>query len=77
MNLVMGTQWFRSTELGRFDTLPESIRGFFDAVQTKLNLRWGGTFSTPDPVHIDDGLNLRDRRRFDAKLVSLWGAVKA
>jgi len=73
MNLTLGNRWFRSTELGSFDSLPEPIRVFLDSVQTKLNLRWGGTFSTPDPVHIDDGLNLRDRKKFDAKLATLWG----
>jgi len=76
MNLVLGNRWFRSTELGNFSSLPDPIRGFLDDVQTKLNLRWGGTFSTPDPVHIDDGLNLRDRKKFDAKLAALWGVAR-
>jgi hypothetical protein len=76
MNLVMNDRWFRSTELGRFDSLPGPIQSFLDGVQSRLKLRWGGKFSTPDPVHIDDGLNLRDRERFDAKLAALWGAPR-
>lgn len=76
MNLILGGRWFRSAELGRFDSLPDPIRAFLEGVQTKLDLRWGGTFSTPDPVHIDDGLNLRDRKKFDAKLATLWGVAR-
>ena len=76
MNLVLDGKWFRSVELKKFDTLPQPIQEFLHEVQSGLKLRWGGTFSTPDPVHIDDGLNLRDRKRFDAKLASLWGVAR-
>ena len=76
MNLIHDNQWFRSTELGRFDSLPQPVRDFLEAVQTQLKLRWGGKFSMPDPVHIDDGMNLNDRARFDAKLQALWGVSR-
>ena len=35
-------------------------------------LRWGNDFSTPDPVHIDNGLNLNHERAFRDKLMRLW-----
>jgi hypothetical protein len=76
MNLILGQQWFRSTQLGNFEALPQPIQDFLDGVQRDLKLRWGGKFSTPDPVHIDDGLNLNDRDRFNEKLVALWGPAQ-
>ena len=39
-------------------------------IRDDSELRWGGDFSPEDPVHIDDGLNVRDRDRWDKKLAS-------
>jgi hypothetical protein len=35
--------------------LPQSVAGFLQCVRD-AGLRWGGDFTTPDSVHIDDGL---------------------
>jgi len=36
---------------------------FTDWVKNHNQLRWGNSFN--DPVHIDDGINLRDRAKWD------------
>ena len=36
---------------------------FTDWLKNHNQLRWGNSFN--DPVHIDDGINLRDRARWD------------
>ena len=28
------------------------------------SLRWGGTFPNPDPVHVDDGINVRNPEKY-------------
>ena len=35
------------------------IRKFIDEVKLS-GMRWGGDFGKPDPVHFDDGLNIKD-----------------
>jgi len=35
----------------------DEILDFINEV-SKYGIRWGGKFSTPDPVHFDDGLNV-------------------
>jgi hypothetical protein len=37
-------------------SLPAPVAGFIQGIQAS-GLRWGGTFSKPDVVHIDDGYN--------------------
>lgn len=39
---------------------PEPVQAFIDCVQKK-GLRWGGKFPVYDPVHIDDGLEGKNR----------------
>lgn len=34
-------------------------------------LRWGGLFSTPDPVHFDDGLNIHNPALYNQLLANL------
>ena len=54
------------------DRLPEAsegVRGFLQSIRDDGNLRWGGDFGTPDPVHIDDHLNASEsewRDRYEA-----------
>ncbi|MDX1655038.1 MAG: peptidoglycan-binding protein [Candidatus Competibacteraceae bacterium] len=67
MNLVMGGDFFNSRALGSFSTLPGPIQTFLNAVRNDNDLRWGGDFTTPDPVHIDDGFNLKDSAGWDDK----------
>jgi hypothetical protein len=45
--------------LRRYPDVPTRVRRFLDAVRGHPLLRWGGDFSTPDVVHVDDGLKVR------------------
>jgi hypothetical protein len=66
MNVMLRGSLFTSRELKNFTRLPQEIQKFIQSIRD-ANLRWGGDFSDPDPVHIDDGLNLRDRDAWDEK----------
>ncbi len=37
----------------------EEVNNFLNLIRNDETLRWGGDFSDVDPVHIDDGLNIR------------------
>jgi hypothetical protein len=71
MNLRSSSGAFNSSLLRRANhpNLPAEIRGFVEDVRA-AGLRWGGDFDQEDPVHIDDGLNVRDpdlwKRKFQA-----------
>lgn len=67
MNIQMGGTLFNSNALGNFGSLPAAIKAFLTAIRNDPVLRWGGDFSPSDPVHIDDGLNLRDPSTWSAK----------
>jgi len=67
MNIQIGSTLFNSTDLGNFGSLPASIKSFIQAIRRDPDLRWGGDFTPIDPVHIDDGLNLRDPAAWNAK----------
>ncbi len=62
MNLQSAEGFFNSSALARDDlsSLPPDVKRFLDRVREHDSLRWGGDFSQEDPVHIDDGLNVRD-----------------
>jgi hypothetical protein len=55
-------RFYRSVELRRLDEQPEQIRAFIDALRSDGVIRWGGDFSTADPVHLDDGFFIRDQQ---------------
>jgi D-alanyl-D-alanine carboxypeptidase len=58
MNVMHGptkSQLCNSACLG--GTLPAAVQPFIDAVRADAGLRWGGDFTSKDPVHIDDHLN--------------------
>lgn len=42
---------------------PKPVKDFIDCVK-KAGLRWGGDFTKRDPVHIDDGLNVENPKRW-------------
>lgn len=68
MNVQIGDRLYNSDDLGDFENLPNSIKAFINGIRAVPNLRWGGDFNPdPDPVHIDDGLNVRNRDEWDAK----------
>jgi hypothetical protein len=48
------------------------IRKFINEVKA-AGIRWGGDFGKPDPVHFDDGLNLKDMTVWTAKYQKLHG----
>ena len=64
LNVVCEGEWFNSKRLASdaLRELPEShpVRQFLMDVQCDPGLRWGGDFSTPDPVHFDNNLVGRD-----------------
>ena len=68
LNLRSASGFFNSSRLRRANhpSLPDEIRGFLQDVR-QAGLRWGGDFDPEDPVHIDDGLNVRDRDLWKAK----------
>jgi hypothetical protein len=42
------------------------VKQFINEVKA-AGLRWGGDFGKPDPVHFDDGLNIKDMAKWTAK----------
>jgi len=75
MNVIFDGQHFRGQQLGQPSSLPPVVQGFLSRVAggLRFGLRWGGSFVPADPVHIDDGLNVRNQPLFDRKLRALWG----
>lgn len=47
------------------------VAGFIEAVRTDNVLRWGGSFVTPDCVHFDDNLVLRDPAEWQRRVEEL------
>ena len=71
MNLQLDSgDFFNSSKLKKLADQPRSVRDFIKKVQDDPELRWGGDFRTPDVVHIDDGLNLRQPDVWQAKFES-------
>lgn len=65
-----------------FDELPSGVQGFLQGIRDDPDLRWGGDFvdangdADPDPVHIDDRLNLNDPDEWEARFRALNGACE-
>jgi hypothetical protein len=49
---------------------PQSVTDFIQCVKD-AGLRWGGDFNTPDPIHIDDGLNVENRTEWEQRVNAL------
>jgi hypothetical protein len=64
INIRYNGKLYNSTDLGQFDNLPQAIKNFINGCKSH-GMRWGGDFSTKDPVHFDDGLNLNDKSAYD------------
>lgn len=45
--------------------LPKNIQNFLNKIMSHKQLRWGGNFNTPDPVHIDFPLNINNRKKWN------------
>ncbi len=65
INIRLGGKLFNSDRLGSFGTLPTEIQQFIKSIKNDPIMRWGGDFN--DPVHIDDGLNLREPTTWETK----------
>lgn len=50
--------------------LPLEVSGFIQDIRTDKDLRWGGDFGTPDPIHIDVGINLFDKEKWMEKYIT-------
>ena len=73
MNVQSGGRLYNSEALNNFESLPEDVQNFINAIRNDPGLRWGGDFSTTDPVHIDDNLNSDDaewQERYNATQAS-------
>lgn len=46
---------------------PVAVTNFIKKIQEDEDLRWGGDFNTADPVHIDDGLNVKNAAKWEGK----------
>lgn len=55
---------------------PTWVQSFIDGVK-KSGLRWGGGFSTYDPIHFDDGMNLSNGAAWKAKFEDLQANCQA
>ena len=53
-----------------------TVRQFINEVKATTGMRWGGDFKKPDPVHFDDGLNIKNMALWTSKYNELQG-VKA
>ncbi|MEO1396551.1 MAG: peptidoglycan-binding protein [Cyanobacteria bacterium J06634_5] len=67
MNIRYDGTLYNSLKLrnSNFILLPPPIQTFITRIREDKTLRWGGDFN--DPVHIDDGLNIRDRATWRKK----------
>jgi hypothetical protein len=45
--------------------LPSRVQNFIQEIRNDPQMRWGGDFGEEDPVHLDDGLNHRDRAEWE------------
>lgn len=67
MNLVYPGGWANSSYLKNKneENWDPSVTAFVKAIRDDKEQRWGGDFTPEDPVHIDDGLNVRDSEAWD------------
>lgn len=73
MNVQYGGTLYGSDKLANLQSLPQDVQEFLVTDVQAAQLTWGGTFSTPDLVHIDDRLNVTQWNVFQAKFSALWG----
>ena len=65
INAIDGGKWCNSRCLQSRPAGYSGVTCFINKIKGDPTLRWGGDFRTKDPVHIDDGLNLKDRPKYD------------
>ncbi|WP_460219750.1 M15 family metallopeptidase [Psychroserpens sp. MEBiC05023] len=76
MNVIYdNNKWANSKVLKKYPNIPDPVRRFIKAIIDDPDLRWGGTFQTKDPVHIDDGLN-RNMNQWKKRYKAMQQAVQ-
>lgn len=76
MNIIYGNNgWANSRVLNRYPEIPEPARIFIRSIIDDPRLRWGGTFTIKDSVHIDDGLN-KDMGKWKKRYMAMQKAVQ-
>ena len=68
-NLELDGAYYNSTRM-QSDT--GTVRQFINEVKAS-GMRWGGDFGKPDPVHFDDGLNIKNMTLWTEKYNKLHG----
>lgn len=59
MNLKYGNRLCNSVCLRNKKNHSVGVKCFIQKIKGDAGLRWGGDFSNPDPVHIDDEINIK------------------
>ena len=72
MNVLYDGQLYNSKKLKKdqFSALPDAVKDFLNHIRNDDALRWGGDFTTEDPVHIDDDFYHKQEALYLAKLQS-------
>lgn len=67
MNIAFPGGWANSTYLKKENenSWDKHVIGFINDIRKDEVLRWGGDFNPEDPVHIDDGLNIRNKDEWE------------
>ena len=77
INLVYGNgQLANSKVLKKYPNVPVPVKQFLKSIIDDSELRWGGKFRTTDPVHIDDGLNVKNRPKWEKRYKAMQEAVQ-
>lgn len=71
MNLRDGNRFCNSRCLLNEKNHPKGVKCFIQKIKQDASLRWGGVFRKPDPVHIDDKLNYKNKAEYDRLFQSL------
>ncbi|MCP4024134.1 MAG: M15 family metallopeptidase [Desulfobacteraceae bacterium] len=66
LNIKYKWKLFESVDLRpeNLENLSVPVQEFIQALRYNANIRWGGDFNTPDPVHVDIPLNKTDMERW-------------
>lgn len=74
LNVWFNGKLYESTELRKeaLPMLPQPVQGFIDDIRRNPIMRWGGDFETADPVHVDDGFNLRHETEWERHYLACW-----
>jgi len=76
MNVKYGNNKLaNSTVLRKYPNVPAPVKQFLKSIIDDPKLRWGGTFNSVDPVHIDDGLN-RNMTKWKKRYQAMQEAVQ-